>query len=139
MQKKGKNLFTYFVTDLPVNPSYARFILSLLFFFSGCAALIYQVMWQRMLFTVFGIDLESITIIVAVFMFGLGLGGLLGGYVADKMVTKLLGIYITIEFLIGVFGLLSPYIIEGLGDALSGGSQFTTLLISFLILVFPTM
>lgn len=49
-------------------------ILSFLFFFSGCAALIYQVIWQRMLFTIFGVNLESVTIIVSVFMFGLGVG-----------------------------------------------------------------
>jgi hypothetical protein len=45
-----------------------------IFFVSGFSALIYQVCWQRLLFTGFGIDLTSITIIVSVFMAGLGIG-----------------------------------------------------------------
>ena len=34
------------------------------FALSGAAALIYQVCWQRILFTSFGVDIESTTIIV---------------------------------------------------------------------------
>ena len=44
----------------------------MLFFISGVAALIYQVCWQRLLFQTFGVDMESVTIIVSTFMFGLG-------------------------------------------------------------------
>ena len=39
-----------------------------LFFFSGFSALIYQIVWQRMLFTFFGVNMESVTLIVIVFM-----------------------------------------------------------------------
>ena len=53
--------------------------LVLLFFVSGIAALIYQVCWQRLLFEAFGVDMESVTIIVSTFMLGLGLGALVGG------------------------------------------------------------
>ena len=42
-----------------------------IFFMSGFSALIYQIAWQRMLFTAFGVDLESITVIISVFMAGL--------------------------------------------------------------------
>ena len=37
--------------------------LSLLFLVSGFAALIYQVVWQRALFTAFGVNIETITVI----------------------------------------------------------------------------
>jgi hypothetical protein len=69
-KKQDFSLFT----PIRFPDSVTRLVLSILFFFSGTAALIYQVMWQRMLFTLFGVDLESITIIVSVFMFGLGIG-----------------------------------------------------------------
>src|SRR5579862_9409375 len=89
-----------------LSSSFNHAILCLLFFCSGCAALIYQVMWQRMLFTVFGVDLQSITIIVSVFMFGLGVGGLLGGSIADRMNSHLLILYVCIEILIALFGFI---------------------------------
>lgn len=55
--------------------------LTFLFLISGFAALIYQIVWQRSLFTAFGVNIESITIIVSIFMFGLGIGSLAGGFV----------------------------------------------------------
>ena len=48
----------------------------ILFFFSGFPALLYQIVWQRALFTLYGVNIESVTIIVSVFMLGLGLGSL---------------------------------------------------------------
>lgn len=45
------------------------------FFISGCSALIYQVSWQRALYGLIGVDMDSITIIVSVFMLGIGVGG----------------------------------------------------------------
>ena len=114
-------------------------VLYMLFFFSGCAALIYQVIWQRMLFTLFGLDLQSITIIVSVFMFGLGIGGLLGGMISDQIRIKLLSLYIGIELCIAVFGFLSPTIIASLGAVTSGENEMIMGLVSFLILAFPTI
>lgn len=47
-------------------------ILCVLFFFSGFPALIYQLVWQRALFRIFGVNIESVTIVVTAFMLGLG-------------------------------------------------------------------
>jgi len=55
------------------------------FALSGAAALIYQTVWQRMLTLVSGSDTVSVTIIVAAFLTGLGLGHLLGGPLADRL------------------------------------------------------
>ena len=54
-------------------------LLCVLFFFSGFPALIYQLTWQRALFRIFGVNIESVTIVVTAFMLGLGLGSLAGG------------------------------------------------------------
>lgn len=56
-----------------------------LFFLSGCAALIYQLIWQRVLTFFTGADLYSVTLIVAAFMAGLGFGSLAGGALADRL------------------------------------------------------
>lgn len=123
--------------SIPFSKPVTNSILCILFFFSGCAALIYQIMWQRMLFTQFGVDLESITIIVSVFMFGLGMGGIGGGIIADRMPTQLLSLYIMIELGIAIFGFLSPTIIQSIGD-LTITSMLLTCIVSFIILVIPT-
>jgi predicted membrane-bound spermidine synthase len=52
---------------------------------SGFAALLYQVVWQRLLAIFSGADIHSATVIVAAFMAGLGLGHLTGGHVADRV------------------------------------------------------
>ena len=56
----------------------ARIILYLLFFLSGFAALVYQVIWARSLSLVFGGSHLAVTTVLSVFMGGLALGGLLG-------------------------------------------------------------
>jgi predicted membrane-bound spermidine synthase len=116
-----------------------RLILCVLFFFSGGASLIYQVIWQRMLFTLFGVDLESVTIIVSVFMFGLGVGAIAGGFIADKVPGRLLGIFVLIELSIAMFGFASPNIISSIGNATIASSQLLMACISFSILAFPTI
>ena len=60
------------------------------FFLSGVSALTYQVTWQRLLYAQFGVDLQSITIIVSCFMLGLGVGSLVGGWLADRLPSKAL-------------------------------------------------
>ena len=113
-------------------------LLFIIFFFSGCTALIYQIMWQRMLFTLFGVDLQSVTIIISVFMFGLGIGGLIGGYLADKFNRSLLMFYIIIELNIALFGIASPWLIEALGNYFISNNQIITAVASFIVLSIPT-
>ena len=59
-------------------------MLCVLFFFSGFPALIYQLTWQRALFRIFGVNIESVTIVVTAFMLGLGLGSLAGGWLSKR-------------------------------------------------------
>jgi spermidine synthase len=55
------------------------------FLFSGVAALIYQVSWQRLLVLSMGGDVAALTLIVTSFMAGMGIGSWLGGKWADSM------------------------------------------------------
>ena len=54
-------------------------LLGLAFFLSGAAALVYQVVWQRILTLHTGVGVVSMALIVASFMAGLGIGSELGG------------------------------------------------------------
>lgn len=63
----------------------ARALLAgVLFFLSGAAALVYQVVWQRILALQSGVGIYSIAIIVAAFMVGLGLGSHAGGVLCER-------------------------------------------------------
>src|SRR4051812_42416323 len=78
-----------------------------IFFASGFAALIYQIVWQRSLFTIFGLNVEAVTVVVSGFIAGLGLGSLIGGRLSGIERVHLLGIFGAIEIAIGVFGAFS--------------------------------
>lgn len=83
----------------------------IVFFLSGFAALVYQVIWQRLLVIFSGADVYSVTIIVAAFMAGLGVGSLAGGVAADRLGvrTNFLAFAVA-ELLIGMFGLGSKWL-----------------------------
>jgi len=59
-------------------------VVYVLFFLSGFSALVYQVVWQRLLSTVFGVTVYATSTVLAAFMAGLALGSLLGGRLADR-------------------------------------------------------
>jgi spermidine synthase len=56
-----------------------------LFTATGFSALALQVVWQRVLALHAGVDLPSVTTVVAAFLGGLGVGNLLGGALADRL------------------------------------------------------
>lgn len=112
--------------------------LAAIFFISGFSALVYQVSWQRLLFTGFGVDLTSITLIVSVFMMGLGIGAFFGGRIADKFSQKIILIFCLVELFIGIFGLVSYYLILGLQSVLIHASLPVLSIFTFLLLLLPT-
>ena len=112
--------------------------LAAIFFISGFSALVYQVSWQRLLFTGFGVDLTSITLIISVFMMGLGIGAFFGGRIADRFSQKIILIFCLVELLIGIFGLVSYYLILGLQSVLIHASLPVLSVFTFLLLLLPT-
>ena len=111
----------------------------LLFFLSGFPALLYQIVWQRALFTLYGVNIESVTIIVTVFMLGLGIGSLAGGWLSSRSGIRLLLAFGVIEFSVGTFGAVSLWIFHRIGALTAGASTSTTGLLAFGLLLVPTM
>jgi MFS family permease len=109
-----------------------------LFVVSGAAALIYQVCWQRMLFEGFGVDIESVTIIVSAFMFGLGLGSLAGGELADRYPRRLIALFAVIELCTAAFGFCSPNLIHAAARFAVNHSLLEVGLLNFALLLVPT-
>lgn len=87
-----------------------------LFFCSGFPALIYQLSWQRALFRIFGVNIESVTIVVTAFMLGLGLGSMVGGWLSQKSRLPLLLLLAGIELSTAIFGVFSLSLFQAAGN-----------------------
>ena len=90
-------------------------LICVLFFVSGFPALIYQLTWQRALFRIFGVNIESVTIVVTAFMLGLGLGSLAGGILSKRRDIPLLPALAAIEIATAAFGVVSLGIFDRVG------------------------
>ena len=96
-----------------------RLIISSLFFLSGSAGLIYEVVWAKHLSLFFGNTTQAHTIVLATFMGGLALGYCIFGKIADRTGSGL-KLYGWMELVIGVYGLLFVSILDWLGPAYIG-------------------
>jgi spermidine synthase len=88
-----------------------RGLIYCLFFFSGVASLIYEILWSRQFVLVFGNSSYAISIVLAAFMAGLGLGGLWLGRRADRVKDRLL-LYSSLEGGIALLALILPLLLE---------------------------
>jgi len=85
-------------------------LVGIIFLFSGAFALVYEVTWARMLAREFGSDAVAIAIVVSVFMLGLGVGARIAGARGDAFRNPL-RIYGFLEILLGLYVLISPWLI----------------------------
>ncbi len=120
---------------------------AVLLFGSGFCALVYQTAWLRMLRDVFGASTAASAAVLAIFMGGLGFGGLLLGPLADRRRSPL-GFYALLEMGVAVAAGLSPWLVAvvqkayiGLGGSASlglPGGTVVRLLLAALVLGVPT-
>lgn len=119
-----------------------------LFFFSGAAGLVYQVLWMRSLSLFFGSDMYGVSIILSTFMGGLALGSLGGGWFAEQTRRPILW-YGMAELAIGSFALGFESLLESLEPLLeaaypagaathSGGYHLARVLLAASTLLLPT-
>jgi spermidine synthase len=112
--------------------------LCVLFFFSGFPALVYQLVWQRALFGILGVHVESVTVVVTAFMLGLGLGSLLGGCLSRTRL-PLLPLLAAIELTTAAFGLGSLRLFDAVAGWALGRSLATTAAVSLGLVLVPTL
>ena len=112
----------------------------LVFFLSGFSSLTYQVVWQKALSQIIGLDHYSVTLIVSIFMLGLGLGGIAGSWVCRSS-RNLLAIYVAIELLLGIFGFFSLDLLRGMNLVVLPWQwgYIGDFFVNFLVLLLPTL
>lgn len=92
-------------------PSWLLPLLALLFFLSGACALVYQVMWLRLLALVFGVTVYAASTVLAGFMSGLAVGSFAAGRLAGRLNRPLVAFGVA-EILVGLTALGSPILLD---------------------------
>ena len=128
-----------------MNASLAR--AALLLFGSGLCALVYEIAWLREFRLVFGASTAANAAVLAVFIGGLGAGGLLIGRRAERW-SRPLVLYAVLESLIAALAAVSPFLLiaaRGAYTALGGiavlgsiGATAVRLVLTMLVLLGPT-
>ncbi|MEO7134943.1 MAG: fused MFS/spermidine synthase [Vicinamibacterales bacterium] len=126
---------------------FSRAAIYALFYLSGIAGLIYQVLWLRRLSVVFGVTVYAASTVLAAFMAGLAIGSALSGRVMHRGIAPLVAFGVA-EILIGITGLLSPVLLDaasavyvalhGVAPESLGVLTIARLVCSFAILAIPT-
>lgn len=123
-------------------------VVTLIFFLSGCAALIFETLWFRSAGYVLGSSVWSAAAVLTAFMAGLGIGNALLAFAGHHLRRPFLA-YIIIELAIGGFGLASvvglPSLAPWISSAVEGYTDqpaFLNLwrfLVAFGVLVIPAV
>lgn len=119
-------------------------LILLCFFLSGASALIYQVVWLRMLTLVFGSTTYAVSTILGIFMAGLAIGAFFGGKFIDRRInpTTTILIYAILELIIGIYAFWTPYILKILPPIYISNFYISSLfrfIFCFFILIIPTI
>lgn len=116
-------------------------VLFLMFFVSGFCGLAYQVVWLRFAFAAFGVITPVISLVVSVFMLGLGLGSWVGGHWIGRVTRTLrvtpVFVYGMVELIIGAGAFAVPRLFRlGAHLLLNSGDMDSTsyLLLSAIII-----
>jgi spermidine synthase len=140
-----RGVFESPLKELRTFPPLARVIL-LAFFFSGFAALIYEVTWTRLLSLTIGTSLYAFSIILGAFLMGLGVGSYLIGKYADR-VSAPVSLFAFVEMGIGLLGIGLivafgrmdiPYLLLHGHFSSYGWFMVAVGLLTFLLLLLPT-
>ena len=113
--------------------------LSIVFLASGFSALLYQIVWQRSLFAIYGINIEAVTVVVTAFMVGLGVGSLAGGALSKDPRRPALALFGAVELALGAFGVGSLRLFRWVGERPLQRPVAATALVTFLVVLVPTL
>jgi spermidine synthase len=83
------------------------------FFLSGATALLFEMLWSRQFVTVFGNSSYAISIVLCAYMAGLGLGGLFGGWLADRITQRAI-VYGAAVAIVTIWAVAIPMLLDWL-------------------------
>lgn len=126
------------MTEAAVDPRTRLGWLTPTFFASGAAALLYQIAWERVLFTIFGVTTEAVTVVVTAFLLGLGVGSLVGGWVSERPSIHRLRWFAGAELGVAAFGAGSIPLFHAVGAATLDMAPAGTTAVTFLLVLLPT-
>ncbi len=123
-------------------------LISIIFFFSGLSALVYQLLWMRHLGFIFGNTIYAGTTVLTAFMTGLALGAYIFGRYAERIKNPL-RCFAFLEWGIAAYALALPLLFRGLQYVYRFGYRnisdeliFLTplrFILAFLLLLLPTL
>jgi spermidine synthase len=132
-------LLTFLFSPRNAKRSKDMVFLSLLFFASGMPALVYQVVWQRALFAIYGINSQSVAVVVTAFMLGLGVGSLVGGWLSSRFPKRGILFFAIAELGVALFGLASLRIFHWASVYTAGANLGSVIFFSLCLLLVPTV
>jgi spermidine synthase len=109
-----------------------RLVLLAAFFLSGCAALLFELVWTRLLLLSLGATATAVGAVLAAFMGGMAMGSALAGARRAARLDPLLT-FAALEGFVGVYALASPPIL----DAISGWTRPATQFLGALAALLP--
>lgn len=125
-----------------------RRFLAVCFFLTGASGLVYEVLWSRHLALLFGSTTEAVSVVLATFMTGLGLGALVLGRRIDRSPSPL-RVYAALEIGVGAYALLTGPLLSFVGlaygaiasrsELASGTSTLLKAVLSAAVLLVPSI
>ncbi len=111
-------------------------------FFSGFAALVYQVVWQRYLAILIGSEAKSSAIVISIFLIGLALGYYVFGKLMEKDWSRYqsMKFYGYVELVIAIYALMFPILFQSFKSISFAGPNLLVfdIFIVGLCILFPT-
>ena len=120
-------------------PAFPKPVLFGVFVLSGISALIYQLVWQRSLLMIFGSNVESVAMVVAAFLMGLGIGSIAGGWVSKQERVSLVLCFGIAELCIGAYGLISLALFNWVDQHVAMPGGMLTGVLAFALVFIPTL
>jgi predicted membrane-bound spermidine synthase len=120
-------------------PAFPKPVIFGVFVLSGISALIYQLVWQRSLLMIFGSNVESVAMVVAAFLMGLGIGSIAGGWVSRQERVSLVLCFGITELLIGAYGLVSLKLFRLVDEHIAMPGGLLTGALAFALVFVPTL
>ena len=117
-------------------------VIYLIFFMTGFAALVYQVVWERLIGLSIGSDVISVSLVVSAYLLGLAVGSIVGGVWGDRLSPRrAVRAFALINAGTALFALLSSYFYYDflfLRFSHLADGRWSSFIVAFLSLLVPT-